>query len=113
MSKRLQGLNAWILQRGSAVYLACFVVYFILSVMFDAPENYYAWRAWVQSPVMSIAWMMFFALLLGHAWVGMRDVFMDYISSITIRSIALGLLALTLLACGLWMTRIMVLAFMQ
>ncbi len=113
MSKRLQGLNAWILQRGSAAYIAVFVVYFLLVLMFDAPDNYLAWRAWVQSPVISIAWMMFFVFLLGHVWVGMRDVFMDYISSIVIRSIALGLLALALLAGGLWMTRIMVLAFIQ
>jgi len=113
VSKRLQGLNAWILQRGSAVYIAGFVIYFIVVLMFDAPDSYLAWRAWVQSPVVSISWMMFFALLLGHVWVGMRDVFMDYISSIVIRSLALGLLALALLASGLWMTRIMVLVFVQ
>ena len=113
MSKRLQGLNAWILQRGSAVYLAGFIIYFIGVLLFDAPDSFTAWQEWIKSPIVSIAWMMFFALLLGHAWVGMRDVFMDYISSIAIRSIALGLLALALLAGGLWMTRIMVLAFIK
>ena len=111
MSKRLQGLNAWILQRASAVYIAAFTIYFLVVMLVAPPTNYLEWKAWVTAPVVGLGWMLLFVLLLGHAWVGMRDVFMDYISSITIRSIALGVLALGLLACGLWVSRIMVLAF--
>ena len=54
--------------------------------------------------------VLIFVALLFHAWVGVRDVLMDYVSPIAIRASLLTLVSLTLLACGLWAAQILILA---
>ncbi len=110
MTRRFQGMNAWILQRVSAVYLALFFSYVIYVFIFIPPSSHEEFKLWISNPVMSIAMLLFLAMILGHAWVGIRDVFMDYIPSLTIRAIALMLLAISLFSCGVWVIRIMVVA---
>ena len=112
MTRRFQGMNAWLLQRVSAIYIAVFVLYVVAVYLFKPPLNYMEFKAWITHPFMSICLMVFVALLLGHAWVGMRDVFMDYIPSLVIRAAALLLLAFGLVACGIWTARILLLAML-
>jgi succinate dehydrogenase / fumarate reductase membrane anchor subunit len=37
-----------------------------------------------------------------HAWIGIRDVLIDYVQPIAIRASLLGVIALALVAMGLW-----------
>ncbi len=107
MSRRFQGLNAWLLQRVSALYLALFILYLVFHFSLSPPADYQAWRAWVADPVVSTGLYLFVLLLLGHTWVGVRDVFMDYVSSLVLRALLLLLLAFSLAAGGIWVMRIM------
>jgi len=95
------------LQRVSAVYMALFMVYFLGALLFCQPSGYEDWRAWITSPVMSLATTTFFLALLAHAWVGMRDVFLDYIKPFILRLTLLTLLAVSLLVMALWVIRIL------
>ena len=56
---------------------------------------------------MSIAAVAFFAALLAHAWVGLRDVLIDYVHATTIRVALLGSVGLGLTAMGVWVVRIL------
>jgi len=56
---------------------------------------------------MSIATGAFFAALLAHAWVGVRDVLIDYVHAMAIRAALLGLVGLSLTAMGVWVVRIL------
>lgn len=109
MSWRAHGSRAWLMQRVSAVYLAVYIVMFGLYLLLDAPASYSAWRTWMGLPFIAVATSIFFAALLMHAWVGLRDVIMDYVRPPVIRFILLASVALGLFAMGLWVLRVLML----
>jgi hypothetical protein len=48
---------------------------------FDPPDSFRSWRGWIASPCVSLTTGAFFCALLAHAWVGVRDVIMDYLAT--------------------------------
>ncbi len=106
----MHGLRAWILQRVSALYLGAFVLYLLLRLAFGGSGDYATWRAWVAQPHVTVLAAVFFIMLLGHAWVGARDVILDYAPNLVLRAGLLIVLALALLLCAAWVGRILMLA---
>ena len=51
--------------------------------------------------------LVFFAALLYHAWVGMRDILMDYLHATSVRLAAESLVALALLFYLIWSASIL------
>lgn len=100
------GLKAWVVQRLSAVYLSVFIFWMAGHFWFDPPKQYQDWVQWLAHPYIAIAVGLFFLSLVLHAWVGVRDVIMDYISSIFLRSLLLVTVILFLLAMFFWSLRI-------
>jgi succinate dehydrogenase / fumarate reductase membrane anchor subunit len=90
-------------QRVSAVYLLLFVLFLLVSLRLHPIRTFSDWRAWVAGPGTSIALVFFFAALLGHMWVGLRDVLLDYAKPAALRRRLLAAAALSLLGLGLWM----------
>lgn len=84
-----------------------FIVFVLIHFLVDPPHSYWAWRDWMTSFSVSIATAVFFVALLAHAWVGLRDVIMDYVSPIAIRVFVLALLGFGLTAMGVWVMRIL------
>lgn len=107
MRRAVTGLRAWLVQRVSAVYMLCFIVFFLGHFLFDRPHSYLAWHDWMLSAGVSIAASVFVAALLAHAWVGVRDVIMDYVHPIAARVFVLALLGLGLTAVGAWTIQIL------
>ena len=58
----------------------------------------------------STATAVFFAALLAHAWVGVRDVILDYVHPLAFRACLLASLGLGLAATGVWAMRVLWLA---
>ncbi len=112
MSRRASGLRAWVLQRISAVYLGLFVLYAIMHLSVNPPADFAQWRGWVGHPAVAIALMLFFTSLLLHAWVGVRDVLIDYVHPTAIRVGLLTLVGLGLVACGFWVLEVLLTARM-
>lgn len=110
MSRRASGLRAWILQRITAVYLGAFIVLFGGSLVLCPPASYAEWRAWLGAPWMSIALLLFFAALLIHAWVGARDILIDYVHPLPARIALLSLTGIGLIGCGFWAAQVIILA---
>ncbi|MEJ2059642.1 MAG: succinate dehydrogenase, hydrophobic membrane anchor protein [Gammaproteobacteria bacterium] len=102
MNRVLSGLRAWVVQRMSAVYLALFVIYVALHTLLAPPGDYGAWRQWIGEPGMLLAVSLAYVALLLHAWVGIRDVVLDYIHPFILRLFVLFAIALFLVGCGLW-----------
>ena len=107
MTRTLTGLPAWLVQRVSAVYMLLFIVFACLHFIADPPASYEAWDAWISAPAISIATLLFFAALLLHAWVGLRDVILDYVHPPAVRVCALVLLGLGLAAMAAWILQIL------
>ena len=110
MSWRTGGIRPWILQRLSAVFMVLVLFVFTLALMFSGFNNYTEWQQWIGGPIWSVLIIMFWIALIAHAWIGVRDIFMDYIYADTLRVAVLTGFALYLIAMLIWMLKIMFLA---
>ena len=96
------GLRDWLLQRISAIVMALYSVAFLLCFLHRLPLNFEEWHALFAHPVGKIATLLFMLSLLLHAWVGVRDIFMDYIKPFGLRFSLQVLVILLLLVYALW-----------
>ncbi len=107
MRRTVTGLRAWLLQRISAIYMLLFLIFFLTHFLFEPPHSYQAWHGWMMNSGVSIATLTFFAALVLHVWVGVRDVLVDYIHPLALRVSALTLLGIGLVAMMAWVMRIL------
>lgn len=107
MKKALSGLRAWIIQRFTAVYMLLFLAFALFHFTFYPPHSYKEWRDWIARPFVWTAAALFFVALLMHAWVGLRDVMMDYVKPIQLRISLLVLLWFTLAGLAMWVLQIL------
>lgn len=101
------GTGWWLAQRISAVVLllagASLFAAFVLGATFD----YTAWRAAFQNQLIQLlVWMMVASLCL-HAWIGLRDVLMDYVKPTALRLVLNVLIILMLSMSVVWVTVIL------
>ena len=108
----LEGLRPWVIQRVSAVYIVLFSLYAGYSLLCsdNTATGFDAWRGWLFDPFNTTVIGLFVIALLFHAWIGMRDVVLDYVHNIMLRIFIFGLLIGTLLGSGLWVFRILLLS---
>ena len=99
----LQGLRPWIMQRITAAYIAVFVVYFAASLLLANPlASAEIWSQWVAYPGNNIGLALFLIALQWHAWIGIRDVVLDYVPNVVSRMLVLTLVASVILGSALW-----------
>ncbi len=98
MTRIFSGLRAWLLQRVSAVYLLLFLMAFAPRIITMPPADYAAWRG-LFGPGTRIATALFFLALALHAWIGLRDIALDYLRPAALRLVVLALIAFGLVAC--------------
>lgn len=102
------GLRSWLLQRLSAVYIAVFSIILVASWAGQS-VTYDVWRNWVAQPMVNSALILFILAIILHAWVGIRDIVMDYISSVYVRYLLLIGFGLVFIGMGLWVSRTLIL----
>jgi len=113
MSRKASGLKAWIIQRISSLLIAAGVLFFALKLLTSPPTGVLQWRAWLSMTGISIFVLLVLLALLWHAWIGLRDVFIDYVHDQGWRLALLSLLAIYLASCALWGLFIMLSVFVQ
>lgn len=101
------GLQSWLVQRLSAVYLALFLLYCLLSWAVEPIHSYAQWHAWVAQPMRNVFLILFAVAVLVHAWVGGRDIVLDYVKPWWSRFLALTLLGVSLLTLAIWWFRVL------
>ena len=79
------GTGDWLLQRLTAVAMVVFTLGFIACLLWHKPASYSDWKDLFSGSVARLSTTFFFAALLYHAWVGMRDIVMDYVKPTGIR----------------------------
>jgi succinate dehydrogenase / fumarate reductase membrane anchor subunit len=101
------GLRDWLAQRITAVIMLAYTAV-ILSALAGLPQlDYPHWKMLWQSPMVKYATVLFLVSLLIHAWVGMRNIFMDYIKHPGLR-LALYVLTIgALLVYAFWSLQIL------
>ena len=95
---RFTGLPAWWVQRLSALYMLAFVIFLLATFALVPLHDYAQWHGWVSSPGIKVALATFFAALLSHMWVGLRDVLLDYAKPPTLQRVLLAVVGCGLLA---------------
>ena len=79
------GLRDWLMQRITAVAIALYLVLLLGILLFTPGMDLAAWRALFSSQAFKLATFVALISVFLHAWVGMRDVIMDYIRPTGIR----------------------------
>jgi succinate dehydrogenase / fumarate reductase, membrane anchor subunit len=87
------GLRDWLVQRVTAVIMAVYSVIAVVVLVFNKDISYAIWRDLFSQGWMRVATLLFAASLAWHAWVGMRNICMDYIKPEGLRlSLQVGIL---------------------
>jgi succinate dehydrogenase / fumarate reductase membrane anchor subunit len=101
------GLRDWLAQRITAVVMAIYTV--VLLVLFLSGQNF-SYEGW--AGLFARQWFKLFTLvtllmLFYHAWVGMRDIWMDYVKPVGIRLTLQVATILWLVVCAAWAVQIL------
>lgn len=91
------GLRDWLAQRITAVVMAAYTVMMVVAVMCGVAQSQEAWHGFMSHGLVQFVTFLFIASLCYHAWVGVRDIWMDYVKPTGVRLLlhVLTLLALT------------------
>ena len=79
------GLKDWLVQRVSAVVMALYTLVLLVALLFTPELSYSSWAALFASLWMKVFTLLALAALAWHAWIGARDIFMDYIKPTAVR----------------------------
>jgi len=79
------GWRDWLVQRVSAVVMAAYTVLLLFLVLWHGGLDYAAWKATFGNGFFRIATFVFMLALLWHAWVGVRNISMDYLKPVGLR----------------------------
>ncbi len=111
-SKRLvvgahYGFRDWLSQRITALLMALFTLVLVLQVIFGGPIGYDSWAGIFSRQWMKVLTFVVIVSLAWHAWVGMRDVWMDYIQSVGVRLLAQVATIVWLVGCAGWAVQVL------
>jgi succinate dehydrogenase / fumarate reductase membrane anchor subunit len=101
------GTRDWLAQRITAAIMAVYTLLAIAVLVPKLPFTYESWKALFSQGWMRVATLLFVVSLAWHAWVGVRDILMDYVQHDGLR-LALQVLTILLLASyGAWTIQIL------
>ncbi len=111
-SKRLvvgahYGLRDWLSQRVTALLMALFTLVLLVQVLFGAKLGYERWSAIFSSQWMKVLTFVVIVSLLIHVWVGMRDIWMDYVKPVGVKLLLQVFTLVWLVACAGWAVQVL------
>lgn len=112
-SKRLvvgahYGLRDWLGQRITAALMALFTVLLIGQLIFSSgPIGYDLWAGIFSAQWMKMLTFTVIIALAYHVWVGMRDIWMDYIKAVWLRLSLQVFTIVWLVACAGWAIQVL------
>jgi succinate dehydrogenase / fumarate reductase membrane anchor subunit len=112
-SKRLvvgahYGLRDWLAQRITAFLMALFTLIVLAQVIFNKGAMGYMKWAGIFSPqwMKTLTFVVIIALMV-HAWVGMREILMDYVKPVWLRLSLQVFTIVWLAACAGWAVQVL------
>jgi succinate dehydrogenase / fumarate reductase membrane anchor subunit len=101
------GLRDWLVQRVTAVITVVFILCLTLLLLISPPNSHAGWKAVFSNQWMRIASFLFLVSLFWHAWIGMRNILMDYVHATGARLTLQILVILSLLFYTVWSMEIL------
>ncbi len=97
----------WFTQRVTAVVMALYSVTFLITLLVAPPVNYSLWHQIFLPPWMKFATLLFFVSLCLHAWIGMRNICMDYVKHRRTKQVLYASIIGVLVAYAVWTAKIL------
>lgn len=107
MSWQAHGYRAWFLQRLSAIYIVCSLLFVMGFILFNNITSFTSWQGLFFFPVTNVLILLFFIAIMVHAWIGIRDVIIDYVHNAIVRVLVLNLLMLFLISMSVWVSYVL------
>jgi succinate dehydrogenase / fumarate reductase, membrane anchor subunit len=101
------GLRDWLSQRVTALLMALFTLALLLQVLFGGPMDYDHWAGIFSRQWMKVLTFVVILSLALHAWVGVRDILMDYVKPVGVRLLIQVFTIVWLLACAGWAIQVL------
>lgn len=111
-SKRLvvgahYGMRDWLSQRVTAVVMALYTLVLLVQLIAGPQLGYDRWAAIFSTQWMRVATFVVIVALALHAWVGVRDIWMDYIKPVWLRLLLQGATIVWLAGCAGWAVQVL------
>jgi succinate dehydrogenase / fumarate reductase membrane anchor subunit len=101
------GVGNWLVQRFSAVVMALYTILAAPYLLWRAPASHAQWKALFAGGFFRLATLLAIVALLWHAWIGMRDIFIDYLHGFALRLGAQAVVAVVLVFYLIWSVSIL------
>jgi succinate dehydrogenase / fumarate reductase, membrane anchor subunit len=101
------GLKDWIAQRATAVIMAVYSVLIALVLLVVRPGTFDAWQGIFANGPIKFLTFLFLVSLFYHAWIGVRDIWMDYVKPTGLRLTLHVLTATVLVGYTAWAAAIL------
>lgn len=102
------GLRDWLSQRVTAVLMALFTVVVLAQVLWvKGPIGYNEWAGIFSSQWMKVLTFSAILAMLYHVWVGVRDIWMDYIKPVALRLSLQIFTIVWLVGCAGWAIQVL------
>ena len=101
------GMRDWLSQRITAVLMALFTVVLLAQLLFGGPLGYDRWAGIFSAQWMKVLTFVVFVALGWHAWVGVRDIWMDYVKSAALRLTLQVATIVWLIGCMGWAIQVL------
>ena len=97
------GLRDWLVQRATAVLMLLFTLVVLAQLLFTrGPIGYESWAGIFAPQWMKVLTYALIVALAWHVWVGMRDIWMDYIKPVWLRLSLQVFTIVWLVGCAGW-----------
>ena len=102
------GMRDWLSQRVTATLMAVFTVVLLVDLIFvRGPIGYDAWAGIFAAQWMKLLTLVVLVSLGWHAWVGMRDIWMDYVKAVGLRLVMQVMTIVWLVGCIGWAVQVL------
>jgi succinate dehydrogenase / fumarate reductase membrane anchor subunit len=96
------GLRDWLSQRVTAIVITLYTALILGIVLWNGGVDYAIWRAVFANGAFRVVTFLFMASVLWHAWVGVRNILMDYVHPLGARLTLEIVVVCVLVAYGGW-----------
>lgn len=101
------GLRDWLSQRVTAALMALFTLAVVVQVLLPGEMGYDKWSGIFSRQWMKVLTFVVIVSLLYHVWVGMRDVWMDYVKPVAARLVLQVFTIAWLVGCAGWAIQVL------
>ena len=102
------GLRDWLSQRVTAGLMALFTIVVLAQLLLTrGPVGYDQWAGIFSAQWMKVLTFVIIVALLYHVWVGVRDIWMDYVKSVALRLSLQIFTIVWLVGCAGWAIQVL------